>query len=377
MFKKAYFILVIIGFLTLGFFVSENNYIKHREIKFELVSHPENLPKPELAAKTTFGFSNVIADMYWLQTIQYIGGNAISSEYKKFLFAILDLVTTLNPYFENPYIIGMLLLPWDDNQFEGDDTEEAKERYTSQAVTIWLKWIENFCDKEKIALIDKEFDLEKLWSDPQYKNPCQSDLIPFSLAFVYYFYLNQPLEAAKYYKVSSAIDDSLEWAKVMSAIMQWKGWDREKSIYMFLNMGRTVEDDLVCRVLSTEIEKIMNGLSAGEFALSGKLISDISKVREDVFGEFNEETKEIAMSGTSCQNFVNKAVRELNLLYLELANKQYISDNWGIPAKDWEELLEAWYIDYNPIDFQQFETYGIRYDYNDETGNFDYWNGGL
>jgi hypothetical protein len=35
-------------------------------------------------------------------------------------------------------------------------------------------------------------------------------MIPFSLAFVYYYYMKQPLEAAKYYKVASAIDDSLE-----------------------------------------------------------------------------------------------------------------------------------------------------------------------
>jgi hypothetical protein len=136
MFKKIFFILFVLGFLVLGFFVSTKNYQKHREIKFQLVSHPENLPKPELAAKTTFGFSNIIADMYWLQTIQYIGGNAISSEYKKFLFVILDLVTTLNPYFEHPYIIGMLLLPGNDYQFDGDDTKETEEKYTSQAITI-------------------------------------------------------------------------------------------------------------------------------------------------------------------------------------------------------------------------------------------------
>lgn len=361
----------------LGFFVSAKNYEKHREIKFQLVKHPENLPKPELAAKTTFGFSNVIADKYWLQTIQYIGGNAISSEYKKFLFVILDLVTTLNPYFEHPYIIGMLLLPGNDYQFDGDDSKEAEEKYTSQAITIWLKWIENFCDKEKIDLIDAEFDLTKLWSDPQFKNPCKSDMIPFSLAFVYYYYMKQPLEAAKYYKVASAIDDSLEWAKIMSAIMQGKGWDREKSIYMFLNMGKSIEDDLVCRGLSTQIENIMNGLTSGQLPLTGQLISDIWDARTDVFWEFSDETKEIAMSDTSCQNYVNKAVRELNLLYLELGNKAMMSDNWGIPAKDWEELLEKWYIDYNPVDFQQYEDYGIRYDYNEETGNFDYGNGGL
>jgi hypothetical protein len=189
--------------------------------------------------------------------------------------------------------------------------------------------------------------------------------------------MKQPLEAAKYYKVASAIDDSLEWAKIMSAIMQGKGWDREKSIYMFLNMGKSIEDDLVCRGLSTQIENIMNWLTSGQLPLTGQLISDIWDARTDVFWEFNDDTKEIAMSDTSCQNYVNKAVRELNLLYLELANKRFISENEWVSATDGEQLLEEWYIDYNPVDFQQYEDYGIRYDYNEETGNFDYGNGGL
>ena len=97
-------------FFIWAFFVWEQNYKKHLQIRAEFVKHPENLPKPEVAARTTFGFSNIIADKYWLQAIQYIWGNAIDSAYKKYLFAILDIITTLNPYFDHPYIIGMLLL---------------------------------------------------------------------------------------------------------------------------------------------------------------------------------------------------------------------------------------------------------------------------
>jgi hypothetical protein len=375
MLKKGFFIIFVLSFFVWAFFVWEQNYKKHLQIRSEFVEHPENLPKPEVANRTTFGFSNVIADKYWLQAIQYIWGNAIDSAYKKYLFAILDIITTLNPFFDHPYIIGMLLLPGHNDIYE-NLWEEAQARYTDQWLEIWLKWIENFCDMEKIDLIDKEFDLQKIWNDEAYRNPCKNDMIPFSLAFVYYFYKNQPLEAAKYYKVASAIDDSLEWAKIMSAIMQWKWGDREKSIYMFLNMWKTIEPgDEACGSLSSELENIMNGLSSGQFVLSGKLIQDIGKAREQVFWEFNEETKEIAMSDTSCQNYVNKATRELNLLYLDLANKAFKEANDGQSAKNGKELLEAWFIDIDPVDFQQYEDYGVRYEYNDKVGNFDYFTG--
>jgi hypothetical protein len=36
------------------------------------VNHPEGLPIPAVAKYTSFGFANLRADLYWLQTIQYI-----------------------------------------------------------------------------------------------------------------------------------------------------------------------------------------------------------------------------------------------------------------------------------------------------------------
>ncbi len=377
MLVKVSIVFFVLLFLIGAFFVSEQNYKKHLQIKYEYVHHPESLPKPEVALRTTFGFSNLIADKYWLQTIQYIGGNAIDSAYKKFLFAMLDIITTLNPYFDHPYIIWMLLLPGSNEMYE-DFSEQEQEMYTKQAVRLWEKWVQNFCDLDTIAAIDKEFDLEKIWNDPQYRNPCKNDMIPYSLAFVYYFYMNEPLKAAKYYKVASAVEWSIEWAKVMSAIMQGKWWDREKSIYMLLTMGRNIEpDDEVCRTLSTEIEKIMNGLKSWEIYLSGKMLQDIAAVRAQVFWEFNEETKEKALSDTSCQNYVNKATREMNLLYLDLANTAHKEANEGKPAMSGEELLEKWFIDAVPRDFQVEKDFRVIYKYNEKTGNFDYESWGL
>lgn len=375
MLQKVAFIVFLLAFSVWAFFVWQENYKKHRQIRSEYVKHPELLPKPEVVEKTTFGFSNVIADIYWLQTIQYIWWNAIDSAYKKYLYAILDIVTTLNPYFDHPYIIWMLLLPGYNDMYE-DFSDEEQEKYTRQAEKIGLKWIQNFCDMKKIEAIDKEFDLRKIWTEEQYKNPCKNDMIPYSLAFVYYFYLNEPLQSAKYYKVASAIEDSLEWAKIMSAIMQGKWWEREKAIYMFLNMWRSIDaEDLQCRVLSLEIENIMNGLESKQLVLDGKMVELISAGRNQAFWEFNDETEEKAMSETECQNYVNKAVRELNLLYLEQANAKYVDDN-GEPAQTGKQLLDAGYIDFDPVDFQQYEDYGVIYEYNEATGNFDYSNGG-
>jgi len=65
----------------------------------------------------------MMADMYWLETIQYIGGNVIGGEYKKYLYAMMDLITDLDPHFERPYIIGQLLLPSNEKAYEEFDGE--------------------------------------------------------------------------------------------------------------------------------------------------------------------------------------------------------------------------------------------------------------
>jgi len=59
--------------------------MKEKQIQSLYVNHPEMLPTSEAAEASSFGFRNVIADLYWLQAIQYIGSNAIDGEYKKYL----------------------------------------------------------------------------------------------------------------------------------------------------------------------------------------------------------------------------------------------------------------------------------------------------
>jgi hypothetical protein len=48
---------------------------------------------------------------------------------------MLNLITSLNPYFEHPYILGMLLLPGHNEMYEDFSKEEQKE-YTLQAEAL-------------------------------------------------------------------------------------------------------------------------------------------------------------------------------------------------------------------------------------------------
>ncbi|MDD3793393.1 MAG: hypothetical protein PHI37_01155 [Candidatus Gracilibacteria bacterium] len=369
MIKKLIISILVCISLFAFFKINEINYEKHKEIKYNLVKHPENLPNKDIAKATAFGFENMKADFYWLKTIQYIGANAFHSEYKKYLYAILDLVTELNPYFEKPYTIGMLLLPGYEERYE-NLTKEEQDLHTKQAELIGLKGIENFCDKDKIEKLKNEDNLLKIWKNKQFQDPCLNYKVPYYLAFLYYYYLNDPISSAKYYKIASANTDSIEGAKTMAAIMQGKGGNREKSFFMFLNLTYQIDpENEICSVLSKELENIGYGIFLNKnINLNGKLVRTIEDIRTKTFSGYKVEE---VTQDTQCTNYLNKAIRELNLHYIEDANKIYF-EKTGKNSINAKELFDKGYIDFLPTDFQQYDDYGIIYIFNEKTGNYDY-----
>jgi uncharacterized protein YpmB len=72
MIKKIIIFVLLLLSLFSFYKISETNYKKHNEIKQNTVSHPESLPKKDVAKAASFGFQNIKADYYWLKTIQYI-----------------------------------------------------------------------------------------------------------------------------------------------------------------------------------------------------------------------------------------------------------------------------------------------------------------
>lgn len=363
------------------FFVYTNNinYEKQIEIRNNYVDHPEGLTNKEVSKISSFWFENLRADFLWLQTIQYIWWNAVSAEYKKYLYSIIDVTTELNPYFEHPYIIAQLLLPSYNPRYE-NISEDESNKHTNEAIKIGQKWIQKFCtalDSQwnlKIDNILQQNDLRKIWSEEKYKNPCKSYKVPYYLAYIYFHYLNDPATASDYYKIASANHDSVDGAKSMAAIMAWKWWDREKSIFMFLNIAETLDNsqEQKCSIFSQELTNVSTWIFlAKQLPLNEELIKSIEDIRLANFGEF-KDNEEKQISETECINFLNKANRELNLAFLDRANEQYKKDHNWENAKDWQQLLDDWYISFLPTDFQQYDDHWIIYEFNEDIWIFDY-----
>lgn len=291
----------------------------------------------------------------------------------------MNLVTDLSPYFESPYTIGQLLLPSDSGSH--DDTNNPENiKYYKQGEALWLKWVSNFCDDNKIKAIKNEDNLWEIINNEKYSNPCKSYKIPYYLAYIYYFYLKDNTQAAQYYKVVSAQKDAPPWARTLAAIMQGKWWEREKSLYMFLSLAQnTNSQDESCLFLSVRLEEIYKEIKQNNASLTWEFIRDIELYANGILPKLSQENEQELLDDTQCTNFLAKAIREINLMYLEEADSRYVSDNPDeISAMTTEKLLESWYINFIPTDYQQYEweDYGIIYEYNNEIGRFDYdmWN---
>jgi len=369
---------IVLWIMVIGYwfhYVNTLNYMKEKQIQSLYVNHPEMLPTSEAAEASSFGFRNVIADLYWLQAIQYIGSNAIDGEYKKYLWAMMQIITDLNPYFESPYVIGELLLPSNDGV--GWKFSESKNQDNIlQWEALGLKGVKNFCDSDKIDLIFKENDLEKIQNDPQFKNPCKSYKIPYYLAYIYYFYMQDGTTSSQYYKVVAAQEDAPSWAKVLAAIMQWKGWEREKSIFMFLSLAKSLwssEDS--CTFMTQKINDAYNYITQENLPISAEMVAAIEADSKLVLPVLTEENENDILDDTQCTNYLVKAIREINLLYIEQADAQYVKDNpEEESAQRTQKLFDEKYIQFIPTDYQQYSDadYGIIYKYNDEIGRFDY-----
>jgi hypothetical protein len=87
-------------------------------------------------------------------------------------------------------------------------TQEEIKKNIQQGEALGLKGVKNFCDSSKLEKIREQNNLEIVSSDPEYTNPCYSYKIPYYLGFIYFFYLNNGLEASYYYKIVAAQEDA-------------------------------------------------------------------------------------------------------------------------------------------------------------------------
>lgn len=203
---------------------------------------------------------------------------------------MLNLITDLNPHFVFPYEIGELLLPSYNERYEKLSSTEIKKN-TDQAIQIGLKGIANNCDAKKVEKARNEYNIAKLWTDDTYKNACSDPMIPYYLAYVYYWNLHDAAKSSEYYRIASTNTDAPTGARTMAAIMQGKSGNREKAIIMLLSLAESIEGkkNSLCKQFSAELGNTLLGAFDAHVTLAGKGLRQIEAARQDIVKKLEEE----------------------------------------------------------------------------------------
>lgn len=143
------------------FLIQENSKVPIEKVKF-------NLPSPEVTKISSFGYTNFVSDIIWLQFVQYMGGLGRGDvKYLPEISSLLDTITTLDPNFIDAYEVGAYALA------DNDDF--------GKAITLLNKGVKNVPNE---------------W------------FFDYQAGFMYYIYKKNKVQAIQYFEKSMKIKNS-------------------------------------------------------------------------------------------------------------------------------------------------------------------------
>lgn len=188
--------------------------------------------------RASLGFDGLMADLYWLRTIQYFGGKSqqikgdlnvgnVGGWNMALLEPLINITTELDPNYVSAYRFGSLFLP--------DINPETAIKLAQRGIT----------------------DNPNDWRLRQ------------DLGFIFWK-LQRFNEASEAYLQGSRLPDAPKWMEQMSAIMLANGGDRETAKQMFLRIYETTDDPTVKK---TSLGRLQSYQSEDEIAFLNRLLT--------------------------------------------------------------------------------------------------------
>jgi hypothetical protein len=165
----------------------------------------------EQVRKAAPGFEGLLADVYWLRTVQYFGGRRLYAEGKRFelLAPLIDITTALDPRLEVAYRYGAIFL--------------------SEPVPVGAGR-----PQEGVALLERGAKaLPKSWRLRQ------------DQGFFTHLFLKDSVRAADILREARGIEGAPYWLETLAASLLAKGGDRQASRRMWQQMYDQAEEGVI------------------------------------------------------------------------------------------------------------------------------------
>jgi len=165
---------------------------------------------PEFLRRAALSFRALAADIYWIRTVQHYGRTKLSTDANKqydILYPLLDLTTSLDPYFDVAYKFGSVFLA---------------EQYPSGAGR----------PDQAIALLRKGVAVRPdTWELAQ------------EIGFVYYWWLSDYDDAAMWFNRAAEMTNAPDWLRPLAAVTLAEGGNRTSSRTLWTEIARNADAD--------------------------------------------------------------------------------------------------------------------------------------
>jgi tetratricopeptide (TPR) repeat protein len=160
-----------------------------------------------LAQRLALGFDNLVADAYWIRAVIYFGSQRRATSGQNFdqLYPLLDLVTSLDPYFKVAYRFGSIFLA---------------EPYPGGAGRI----------DQAVQLLQKGAAAD----------PRQWEYV-LDIGFVYYWWAGDFATASEWFKKAGEIPGAAEWLAPLAATTLAEGGNRQSSRQLWTQLRDSSE----------------------------------------------------------------------------------------------------------------------------------------
>lgn len=193
--------------------------------KIEVISpsgSPETLlylPSGKYLKPLMIGFDQIAADLLWLKVVSYFGGHYLTDKSYPWLYHILDLTTTLDPYFRLPYEFGGVVL-------------SVEKTDVSQSNALLMKGIRYYPD---------------YWR------------LPFYLGFNYFFYLKDPETAALYISRAASLPGHPPYLPKLAASLYAHAGHKDIALSFLNQIYQNAEDPALKESISQKISDLQEG----------------------------------------------------------------------------------------------------------------------
>lgn len=179
---------------------------------------PLYIPTGKLLPYLSLGHSQLIADLLWLKTILYFGEHYLTDKNYPYLYHLIEIVTDLDPRFEEPIFFGGVVL-----SLEVGAVEESNLLLKKGMINSPNEW-----------------------------------RLPFYLGFNYWYYLKDHARAAEYISLASELPGAPSYLPRLAATLYMKSGQREVGLRFLRELYNQAQDENLRGVIKEKIEALMH-----------------------------------------------------------------------------------------------------------------------